>query len=192
MAYEQPRYEVLEREGNLELRSYAPYTVAEIEVRGSLEEAGNTAFRSLADFISGRNRRSERMPMTAPVTQTAKGETIGMTVPVMQTAGGEQTYVISFVMPARYTLSTLPQPVDPKIRFREVPPTTVAAWTYRGTWSESRYRAEERALFESVAKRGWTLLRPPVWARYNPPFWPWFLRRNEILVEVNGLQPAER
>ena len=192
MAYQQPRYTVLERRGNLEVRRYEPYIVAEIEVRGSLEDAGNKAFRPLADFIFGKNRRSETMGMTAPVTQAAKGETIGMTAPVIQSATGEQAYVVSFVMPSRYTMATLPQPIDPNIRFRDVPASTVVAWTYRGTWSESRYRKEERALREALAKQGWTVSRPPVWARYNPPFWPWFLRRNEILAEFSAAKPAER
>lgn len=186
MSYEQPRYTVVERVANLEVRRYEPYIVAEIEVRGSLEDAGNKAFRPLADFIFGKNRRSETMAMTAPVTQTPKGETIGMTAPVIQSPTAEQTYVVSFVMPSRYTMTTLPQPIDPSIRFREVPASTLVAWTYRGGWSESRYRREERALREALARRGWTVARPPVWARYNPPFWPWFLRRNEILAEVSA------
>ena|SRR5579859_5981919 len=192
MAYEQPRYTVVEREKNLEVRRYEPYIVAEIDARGSLEEAGNKAFRPLADFIFGKNRRSEKMAMTVPVTQAPKGETVGMTAPVMQSSSGEQTYVVSFVMPSRYTMTTLPQPIDPSIRFREVPASTVVAWSYRGTWSASRYEKEERAFREAVAKRGWTMSGALVWARYNPPFWPWFLRRNEILGELSAAKPAER
>lgn len=192
MGYEQPRYTVVEREKNLEVRRYEPYIVAEIDARGSLEEAGNKAFRPLADFIFGKNRRSEKMAMTAPVTQAAKGETVGMAAPVMQSATGEQTYVVSFVIPSRYTMTTLPQPIDPGIRFREVPASTVVAWRYRGTWSERRYRKEERAFRDAVAKRGWIVSPRLVWARYNPPFWPWFLRRNEILGEVSEAKPAER
>lgn len=100
--------------------------------------------------------------------------------------------MICELMPSRYTMATLPQPIDPSIRFREVPASTVVAWMYRGTWSERRYRKEERALRESLARRGWTMAHPPVWARYNPPFWPWFLRRNEILADVSEARPGER
>ncbi|MCA1733121.1 MAG: heme-binding protein, partial [Acidobacteria bacterium] len=118
MATEQPRYEVLRRDGNLELRRYEPYIVAEIEVRASFEEAGSAAFRPLANYIFGENRRSEKMEMTVPVTQAPKGETIGMTAPVIQSGGGEGTWVVSFVMPSRYTLASLPEPADERIRFR--------------------------------------------------------------------------
>ena len=184
MGYEQPRYAVIQRDGHFELRRYEPYVVAEIEVNASFEEAGNVAFRPLANYIFGQNRRSEKMAMTAPVTQTPKGEKIGMTAPVIQSAGKEGTYVVSFVMPSRYTLATLPKPSDERIRFREVPSALVAAWSYRGGWSVARYETEERGLREAIRKVKLSALRPPVWARYNPPFWPWFLRRNEILIEV--------
>lgn len=184
MAIEQPRYSVVERVGEIELRRYEPYVVAEVEVRGSMEEAGNTAFQPLADYIFGKNRQSEKMSMTAPVTQSAKGETIGMTAPVVQSAKSSGTYVVSFVMPSRYSMATLPQPLDPSITFREVPASLVAAWKYSGGWSEKRYRQEEANLVAAMAKAGLTGVKPPVWARYNPPFWPSFLRRNEILVEV--------
>ena len=184
MAYEEPRYAVIKRDGDFELRRYEPYIIAEIEVRASLEEAGNAAFRPLANYIFGENRNAEKMEMTAPVAQTPKGEKIGMTTPVMQSPGKEGLYVVSFVMPSRYTLATLPKPKDERIHFREVPAALVAAWRYRGTWSRSNYEQAEQALRAAIAKARLTALRPPVWARYNPPFWPWFLRRNEILVEV--------
>lgn len=184
MAIEQPRYTVLQRDGNFELRRYEPYIVAEIEVSASFEEAGNVAFRPLADYIFGENRRSEKMEMTAPVTQTRKGEKIGMTAPVIQSSGRTGVYTVSFVMPSRYTMATLPRPVDERIHFREVPAALTAAWTYRGGWSQARYAKEEQALRAALVKAKRTALRPPVWARYNAPFWPWFLRRNEILIEV--------
>lgn len=184
MAIEQPRYTVLQREGSFELRRYEPYIVAEIEVRASFEEAGNAAFRPLANYIFGENRRSEKMEMTAPVSQTPKGEKIGMTAPVIQSSGSAGAYTVSFVMPSRYTLATLPLPLDDRIRFREVPSAVAAAWTYRGGWGQARYAKEEKALRAALVKARRTALGPPVWARYNAPFWPPFLRRNEILVEV--------
>ncbi len=192
MAYEQPRYTVIQRQGEFELRRYEPYLVAEIEVSGSFEEAGNIAFRPLANYIFGDNRRSEKMEMTAPVTQAPKGEKIGMTAPVIQSSRGEGNYVVSFVMPSRYTVDTLPKPSNPSIRFREVPARTIAARTYRGGWSQKRYRKEERVLSGALEKRNLLPLQPPVWARYNPPFWSWFLRRNGILIEVQSTAPGGR
>ncbi len=184
MATEQPRYTVVQKDGSFELRRYEPYLVAEIEVRTSFAEAGSTAFRPLANYIFGENQRSEKMEMTAPVTQTKKGETIGMTAPVIQGESGDGVYVVSFVMPSRYTMATLPLPADERIRFREVPAALIAAWSYRGGWGEERYAEAEHALRDALVKAGRTALRSPQWARYNAPFTPAILRRNEILIEV--------
>ena len=118
------------------------------------------------------------------MTQTPKGETIGMTAPVVQSAAGSGVHVVSFVMPSRYTLATLPVPMNKRIRLREVPSTVMAAWTYRGGWSRERYAKEEEALRAALVKSKRTATGPPMWARYNAPFTPSFLRRNEILVEV--------
>ena len=184
MAIEQPRYTVLQSEGRFEVRRYEPYIVAEIEVSASFEEAGNVAFRPLANYIFGANQRSEKMEMTAPVTQARQGEKIGMTAPVIQSARSGGVYTVSFVMPSRYKLATLPRPLDERIRFREVPASVTAVWTYRGGWSAERYAKEEKALRAALAKAQRTPLGAPVWARYNAPFWPSFMRRNEILVAV--------
>lgn len=184
MADEQPRYTVLQREGNFELRRYEPYIVAELEVSASFEEAGRAAFRPLANYIFGENRRSGKMEMTAPVTQTPKGESIGMTSPVIQNARSSGAHVVSFVMPSRYTLATLPVPTDERIHIREVPSAVIAAWTYRGGWSPERYAKEEEALRATLVKMKRTATGLPMWARYNAPFVPPILRRNEILIEV--------
>jgi hypothetical protein len=121
--------------------------------------------------------------MTTPVSQEAGSEKIAMTAPVSQEQTGGQ-WRIAFVMPAEYTLDTLPQPVDPKVLLKQVPARRMAAITYSGTWSRERYE-EHKALLEAFIQR--KKLRPlgdPVLARYNSPFTLWFLRRNEVLVPV--------
>ena len=187
MATEEPRYEVVQKFEAFELRRYAPQLLAETEVAGDFDAVGNQAFRILADFIFGNNRQQEKISMTAPVNQRpTAGEKIAMIAPVTQTpkAGGHGTYVFSFVMPARYTRETLPQPVDPRVRIREAPAKLVAARRYSGVWSESRYREQESMLLQAVARARLETVGAPVYARYNSPFSLWFLRRNEVLVEV--------
>lgn len=194
VAYEQPKYDVVKQYEGFELRRYAPYVVAETVVSGDFDEVGNKAFRILVKYISGENRKEHEIPMTAPVTQTpdaATGEKIAMTAPVTQSpqADGQDAYVFHFIMPAKYTLQTLPQPMDPRIRLRQVEARLMAARTYSGTWSERRYRNNEDALLKAVQAAGLTIVGKPVFARYNSPFTLWFLRRNEVLVEV-GPEPA--
>lgn len=184
LSVEQAKYQVELAEGAFELRSYAPRVVAELRLDGSFEDVGNDAFRPLAAYIGGANRTKASIAMTAPVSQESTSEKIAMTAPVTQESDGA-SYRVSFVMPADQTLATLPEPTDPRIVLREEPARTMAAVRYRGTWTESRYR-ENLALL-----RGWIGAQglvetgaPPVWARYDPPFMPWFLRRNEVLIEV--------
>lgn len=187
MAVEEAPYETIETFDAFELRRYAPVILAEVEIDGSFEDAGGKAFPLLAGFIGGKNEKGGKIAMTAPVEQTPAGERIDMTAPVNQTAGSEAgRYVVSFVMPQAYSLDTLPRPTDSRIRFREEGERLVAARRYSGRWTESRYRDHEQALLTALREAGFSPIAPPVYARYNAPFMPWFLRRNEVLVEVSG------
>jgi hypothetical protein len=189
-AYEQPKYEIVKKYDGFELRRYAPYIVAETVVSGEFDDAGNKAFRILFKYISGDNLKKTEIPMTAPVNQslaTDAGEKIEMTAPVEQAPHGKDTdtYVFSFIMPSKYTLETLPSPVDPRVILRQVKSRLLAALTYSGTWSEKRYRQHEAALLEAVKNAGLITIGEPIFARYNSPFTLWFLRKNEVLVEVD-------
>jgi hypothetical protein len=188
MATEEPRYEVLEREGDLEIRRYESFIVAETLVDADFERAGNEGFRRLADYIFGNNRSRQNLEMTAPVSQ-ARSEKIAMTAPVNLHRQGN-LYRVTFMMPAEYTLATLPEPVDPEVRIRQVPPELVGALRYSGRWSQQRYDDHKARLESWLAKRGWRPAGEPILARYDPPFKPWFLRRNEVLIPlIEGSSP---
>ena len=189
MAIEQPRYEVLSREGDVEIRSYAPYLVAETFVPGSFESAGNEGFRRLFRYITGANTASVEISMTAPVSQQQGGAAIAMTAPVAQTAAPDGHWV-AFMVPSSFTAGTAPQPSDPRVRIREVPAQLVAVARYAGFWGESRYRREEQRLLEQIGSLGLTVNGAAQFARYNPPYMPPFLRRNEILVPVASAATA--
>jgi hypothetical protein len=189
LAYEQPKYDTIRKYEGFELRYYAPYLVAEIVVSGDFDKVGNEAFKILFSYISGNNRKKKEIRMTAPVTQSPvneSGEKIAMTAPVVQSpqAPNQNSYIFGFIMPSKYTLDTLPEPGDPRIRLRQVKARLMAARTYSGTWSEKRYRRNETALLNSVRSAGLITVSGAVFARYNSPFTLWFLRRNEVLLEV--------
>ena len=188
MAIDEARYSVLEREGSFELRSYEPQVVAETVVEGDFDKVGSEGFRRLFRYISGENRKKQSIAMTAPVSQQGGGEKIPMTAPVGQEKAGAR-WSITFLMPPRCTIKSLPEPLDPGVKIKSVPARLMASLRYTGTWSRKRYLARETELRKMLIARGFTAQGEPVWARYNPPFTLWFLRRNEVLIPVSQARP---
>lgn len=177
MAYESPEYRVIRQIGRAEIRRYEPYLVAETVVEGSLESAGSRGFRILAGFIFGRNTSGDGE------TTAEKSTKIAMTTPVTQQAVAGR-YRIQFMMPSRYTHETLPTPTDDEVEIRRVDSRLMAAVRYRGRWSVGGYESHLRELRTAVDDAGLESTGDPIWARYDPPWKPWFLRRNEVLIEV--------
>ena len=182
MAIDEPRYTLIRAYGAFEVRQYEPYLVAETVVRADAEEAGNQGFRLLAGYIFGQNKGARKIEMTAPVAQTPTK--IAMTAPVAQSAspGG---YVIQFSMPREWTLDTLPEPIDARVTLRAVPARKMAVIGYSGTWSQTNYEEHLKKLQDALHQEGLQWRGEPVWARYDPPWKPWFLRRNEISLELD-------
>jgi len=189
VAYESPEYRVISKLGAIEIREYEPYLVAETTVDGSLDDAGNRGFRILAKYIFGDNRGSQKIAMTAPVAQEkTEGTKIAMTTPVTQERTGDR-YTVRFMMPSELTREALPAPNDERITIREMPARTLAAIRYSGTWSKRNYEKHLEALYEALRAEGLEPTGEPTWARYNPPFTPWFMRRNEILTAFRVATP---
>ena len=187
MAIEIPEYRVLEQEGAYELREYSPYMIAETEVDAEFMNAGNVAFGRLFRYISGANTSRTEIAMTAPVEQAREspGEKIAMTAPVEQSSA-DGVYRVGFVVPRKFTRDTVPKPSDPRVVIREVPARTVAVWRYSGRWTEENFREHERELRALLTRKG--LRAAPgdsaIIARYDAPFMPWFMRRNEVLIPL--------
>ena len=185
MATEDAPYTVIKTDDIFELREYAPQVLAEIIVDGDLEGAGNKAFRPLFRYISGDNKSRGKIAMTAPVSQEQTGEKISMTAPVSQQSV-QGKWAVSFMMPASYSMESLPTPDDPNIKLRQVPACLVAAVRYSGLWSEKKYLQYKQELENWITAKNLKVIGEPVWARYNPPFTLWFLRRNEILIPIDS------
>jgi effector-binding domain-containing protein len=183
MGIEKAKYEVIEKQGKFEIRQYKPQIVAETVVDTDFDKAGNVAFRKLFNYISGENRKKESIAMTAPVNQKSSHEKIAMTAPVNQQKS-EEKYVISFLMPSKYSMETLPEPLDPNVRLRKIPARKIAAVRYSGSWSRKKYEQKKKLLEEFIDNKGLRIIGQDIFARYDPPFQPFFLKRNEVLYEV--------
>ncbi|KAA0252112.1 heme-binding protein [Acidobacteria bacterium ACD] len=184
MAVEEPKYSVVDRREAFEVRLYDPVVVAETAVDGAFGPGGNEAFRRLAGYIFGGNDGGKKIAMTAPVAQEPRpGTRIAMTAPVGQERR-DDGWVVSFTMPREWTLESLPVPDDPRVKLRAVGPRRVAAVSFTGTWGVARFDESAAGLVAALEAAGLTPSGPPVYARYDPPWTPWFLRRNEVLVPL--------
>lgn len=179
---EEPAFATTAREGDFEVRRYGPRVVAKTEVEGDWSAAGNEGFRRLAGYIFGKNHRSTEIAMTAPVGQS-RGASIPMTAPVGQRRGGD-AWTVTFTMPAGASLDTLPTPDDPRVVLEVSPAVDVAVVRFSGRWTEAIMRDKTEALRTWVASRRLRVLGEPEVNRYDPPFKPWFLRRNEVWLPV--------
>jgi len=183
-ATEEPEYQVVRQLPDIEVRQYATYAAAQVVVPGPAEEAGNQAFPILAGYIFGKNKGERKLAMTAPVTQAAAPVKLEMTAPVTQSVapGG---FVVQFVLPKGITVANAPEPLDTRIQLLEVVPAKVAVIRYSGFWSESNYDQHFAKLKAAMRDADLMWTGDPVYARYDAPFMPWFLRRNEIRLHLS-------
>jgi len=188
MSLEQPNYDVVYTDGDIEYRQYEPYLVSEtvIENAGDYKDAGNEGFRRLFRYITGSNRSQTKIAMTAPVAQTPASEKIAMTVPVQQTNSADG-WRVAFMLPTQYTLETAPQPTDSRVQVREVPGRLMAVLRYSGRWTESNFATKKATLLDTLESESVTPVGETASALYDPPYMPPFLRRNEVMIQVNRL-----
>lgn len=213
MATEEPVYEKVSTHGHIELRRYAPFIVAEATVSGDMDAASSKGFRAIADYIFGNNvaagsapvQGAEKIAMTVPVAlqpvspQPQPAQTIAMTAPValqplpaasaqagraLPALQGAQSWRVHFVMPAQYTLATLPRPNNPAVSLREVPAKTWAVLSYSGFNTEAIVQQRTDELVAWLAAQQIKTLGSPQLARYNPPWTLPMFRRNEIMLEI--------
>ncbi len=186
MAYEEPKYDVIEKSDAFELRAYKPMIVAEALVDGNMDEAGNKGFKLIAGYIFGNNKsrtgNSEKISMTIPVTMEPKSEKISMTAPVNMQKNADK-WRMYFVMPSKYTLETLPVPNSAEVTLREVPAKKFAVIRYSGFNTEANTARKTEELLAWLESKQIKPYGTPELARYNAPWMLPFLRRNEVMVE---------
>ena len=186
MAIETPKFETLQKDGKFEIRKYQEYTIASVEIESDFKHALEEGFRILADYIFGNNRAKTNIEMTVPVTeQVITGKKIGMTAPIIAAQAGEgKKYLISFTMPSKYNIETLPEPVNNNISVITVMAHKAAALRFSGYMNEktTANKTQEMEVWlkknNLMTKSGFSL------AQYNPPWIPGPFRKNEIIVEL--------
>ncbi len=207
---EQPKYTVEASSNGIEIRTYEPMLIAQVTVEGEREEAIRNGFRQIADYIFGDNQASDKIAMTSPVTQQAdekiamtapvvqqQSEKIAMTAPVVQQQGEKiamaapvsqqphaNFWTVHFVMPAKYTMQTLPKPNNNAIHIIPRPARKVAVIRFSGSITNQSLVHHQQRLFAYLDKYNIKAISAPAYAFYNPPSTPPFLRRNEVMVDI--------
>jgi hypothetical protein len=184
MAVEEPAFKPVLREGNFELRDYPTLVAAEVTVAGDQKQAANQGFRLLAGYIFGANTQRQKIAMTAPVAQQAVSEKIAMTAPVAQSQNAAGAWVVRFTMPSAYSLQALPVPNDARVRLRTIAPARFAALRFSGLAQPGDVETKSNELLAMVQSHRLRAVGALTLAQYNPPWTLWFLRRNEVMVEV--------
>ena len=187
MATEEPDFSLVYKENNFEIREYAPKIIAQVKIIGNFDEASSEGFRALADFIFGNNtidNESEKISMTAPVITEPTSEKIPMTTPILAEEKNNQ-WLISFVMPKKYTLKTLPRPKNPEVMLTTLPKEKFAVIVFSGLVRESSYDEKVKLLHNFIEKNKLKTSGSVQIARYNPPWTLPFFRRNELMIKLN-------
>lgn len=176
-------YSVLKDNDHIQIRQYQALVVAQTEVMADYKTASNIAFRRLFDYITGSNKKQQKIAMTAPVLQEAQAEEISMTAPVIQEKSG-QAWQMSFVLPAEYTLANAPIPLDSSIKIKEIPSKKTAVLQYSGFLSEQGIADKTQELEAWLKENAYKPIAPARSAGFDPPWTLPFFRRNEIHIDI--------
>ena len=187
-AADEPAHTVIRSEGAIEIRDYEAVIEASVEVEGDRRGAVNDGFRPLAGYIFGGNQSrdaagAEEIAMTTPVIQSAS-QRIAMTSPVTQEIAEDGVWRIAFIMPAQWTMATLPVPDNAEVRLVEIPARRMAAIRFSGRARDAMLAEKQAELLEFLAANGYRVIGEPQYAYYNPPWTLGPFRRNEVMVEV--------
>jgi hypothetical protein len=182
---EEPTYTVLEKRDGYEIRTYEPYITAQTEVVGNYSESLNKGFGLVANYIFGNNTAKENIVMTVPVLESkSSSEKIAMTVPVLNTSTDEEKRTISFILPSKYTLDSLPSPKNPRVVLVEVPARTVAVLRFSWYATERSVTKKTTLLTTYLERDGIEIHGPTQVAQYNPPLSMPITHRNEIIIPI--------
>ena len=179
---EVPAYKILKKEQNIEIRQYPPLIIAEVKTAGSRQASIGDGFRILADFIFGNNEGEKQLSMNGPVTQQ-EGIKIAMTAPVQQEKTDTE-WAISFIMPSKFSIDTIPNPINDRIKIIQIPSKRYAVITFSGRSTEANLTKHTNELEIYMNGSSYSKVGNAKYAFYNPPWTLPFLRRNEVQFEI--------
>lgn len=169
---ETPSYEVKEQIDGVEIRQYPKLILATVS-----GDDLYAPFRILFDYISGNNSGGSKISMTAPVITP---ERIEVTAQMISRSGS-----MSFIVPSKYTMESVPTPNDKRIRIHEMPERKIAVIKFRGWARDKDVEKQKARLISALQCKSVETIGEPFLMRYNSPWTPGFMRRNEIAIEIS-------
>ena len=163
MAYEEPNYEVVQKNEIYEVRKYSDRLAVE-----TLDSGSENNFRKLFNYISGRNEDNEKIKMTTPVTQFEKDGNMSM----------------RFYLPAKFDSKNAPKPIKENVRIVNIEGGYYAVIRYSGRASDKNFIKHKDILLKELKKNNILTLSPPIRATYDSPFTLPMNRRNEAMFKV--------
>ncbi|MAA76504.1 MAG: hypothetical protein CML73_00515 [Rhodobiaceae bacterium] len=172
--YEQPSYKVILEQDKFSIRDYSEVIVVETEVVASRRGAANEAFRKLFRYISGNNEANLEISMTSPVAQTLANEEDEIA----------ENWAVRFFLPRSLSEENIPQPSEAGVAVVKLKAQRYGSVYFKGTQNDKNVSENLVKLEAFITENGYEVSGLPVYAFYDPPFIPWFLRDNEILLPV--------
>ncbi|MEM7645365.1 MAG: heme-binding protein [Pseudomonadota bacterium] len=189
---EELKYQVIEKDSSFEIRQYEPYISAEVTLEGNYRDIQGDLFRILAGYIFGKNQKKQKISMTTPVVMGSednkKSEKIAMTAPVHMRPQEGNRWTMAFSMPNKYSMDTLPEPLDQRVQLREVNKKIFAVIRFSGAYDNIEKRMAKAKKLEAwlSEKNKYKKVGTHTFAGYDPPFTLPFLRRNEVMIEIKN------
>lgn len=160
-------YDILQKEGEFEIRHYEEFTLAQTSARGTYDQASDVAFKRLANFIFGKNSGNLTTSMTTPVFLDK--ETDG--------------WKMSFYIPKEVAWL---QPNDPSVKVEKHPAKDVAVYRYSGSQTIEAMENAKNELMKFVEEHDLKPVSDVWWAQFDQPMSLPMTKRNEALVKIRS------
>jgi hypothetical protein len=165
---ETQKYRVVKKEHGFEVRFYPKATFATIRSSGAnYKQVASSGFRKLAGYIFGGNNQNKSIAMTTPVRMEMS----------------EKGSAMSFVMPEKYDMASLPKPNDATVEIKQFEEVYAAVIAFGGYANDEKIDDYKNKLVALLQKKNIKIIGNFNFLGYNAPY-QFIGRKNEISIPI--------